>query len=179
MAQLPETDLISLIMAISSDEKKNARLQEIMDALKAVEAANAKGEELAQEMRDRNAAASRASAQAEARYSAAVAKERVLDERERTLSDHNQALIAEKAAWEKIRQQVDEEQKGKAGAQAKLEEELIRREQDVKTRETMAEGRERTAARLGDIAIAKIERMREALEFVDSPPPGEPKKDAA
>jgi hypothetical protein len=178
MAQLPETDLISLIMAVSSDEKKNARLQEIMDGLKAVEAANAEGEKLAEEMRARNADATRDRAQAEARYSAAVARGRVLDERERTLSDHNQALIAEKAAWEKIRQQVDAEHKGKAEAQAKLEEELIRREQAVQARETVVAVRETASAAHTACAARMINRLRAVLNDLDAQPE-KPKKDAA
>jgi hypothetical protein len=161
-------DLISVMLAISTDEAKGARLRELQAKHDELDAAIARDEQL---VADAHAAAAKAAAlheQAAAMVQHNSDRSAALDQREaemgRVLKDMNE----EKAKFEAIRKTVENEQSSRrldieASATA-----LSDREKAVSARERALVANEGIAERLSRLAAWKIERLREALE--DVPP---------
>ena len=142
-----DNDTISLLVAISSDEKKAARLSELQTAMAELAAAQAKLEEERQAQAAENKAALEDRGVAEKLTAALADRSAELDAREAKMAEVQAGIQAEHQKWEtEVRQPVTKEQ-----ADALL---------DLQTREQVV------TARKEELDEASI-RLREARNYAD------------
>jgi hypothetical protein len=160
---LSTSDILGLMVAARTDEATTERLQQLHEMLAKIEAAKAENEKIAAACgRDKNEAA-RLVGVAETRHQNASGKEQKVARDERVLAEVQANIQAEKVAWEKVRQQVDKEQKETKASQLAKDEELSQREQAVAAREADVKAREDAAAALHISATGKIAALHAVL----------------
>lgn len=159
-----QDELVALVMAATSD-----RMAEIQAARTAADEAQAKAARALEEAAEMHATATRIAAQAEVDRQNLVGKQAELDQFQHTLSDHNQALNAEKIKWETIREQIDNSQMKQAAGLTSWNNELAQRETAVYAREVAVETRERAVSGLAKWNEMRLQWMHDALNAAEPP----------
>lgn len=169
---------LAVLSAVTSDEATKRKLAELAEALQRIEDAK-------KELADRETAVAQQLAEArQARLDGvkavadAEARKRGLDEREAELSRSNQAILAEKAEFGKVRGNVEAEQRERRDALAARETELQGREHAVALREETTAARERKAIASQQALDRKHQRLAQALADENVPLPGQARADA-
>src|SRR5216684_1842785 len=143
---MDSTDL-ALLGAVINDEKSKARILALADATEKHDAARKAAIEAQQVSEDTLNDAKQKLLEANALASDAEKRHAELAEWEQRLSDSNAAMTAEKAEFQKVRTNVEQQQNDKAGELATLSDGLdtrhkiiIGRENDLSEREHVALG---------------------------------------
>jgi len=162
---LPTSDVLALLLAASSDDQKNRRLEELLQAQKALDAQKAEIAALAAAATKDKAAAERIKAAADAVNAGLDGRRIGMDEQERQMADVLNGMNAEKAAWEQVRQAVDQSHIEHEARLEAADVALSTRETAVGEREKFVTAREQAAAEAQGKYESLLARARMLLDL--------------
>jgi chromosome segregation ATPase len=164
MADIDPSGLISLLIAASTDQKKNDRMEEIQKEIANLDAARAKFEAAKENQQIDLTQALGAREDATKILTLAETRSAGLDAREAKMAEVQQAIQAEHQKWEmEVRQPTDAAHKDREIILAHREETVTAREQKVEDREHALVARETEADQQMDTYHGMVTELSDVI----------------